>query len=574
MEYYKLLQLKREPFSNSPDPEYFFLSRRHQECLQKLELALRLKRGLNVIMGEVGTGKTTLCRELIRKFSAEADIETHLILDPSFGSSEEFLRLLYALFHDQDADPGVSALALKDHIQHALFAKGVDQQRTVVLIIDEGQKISPPCVEILRELLNFETNQFKLLQIVIFAQLEFERILENHANFADRINLLHHLAPMDFKDTRRMIHHRLKLSSATAKPRELFTLPALWAIYRATHGYPRKIIHLCHQSVLTLLIQNRTRAGWKLIRTCKQRLIQKQRPWRHRLLAGAVFTAALLLMVAFLPQYLAHESERAAVSSIFKIQMQPAPEQVAEGQPQPARDAPLQITPLPTISPPPAATYIGESHSSPSSDGSAATSALPASTHTPETRSEPIAASEPTPAEWPTIEPPLVLGELPVRPGDTLTQLARLVYGADENRCLRSVMAANPNIQNPDAIDIQDIVTFPLVVFQWDDRQLRQHRIVLDEVGTLSAARDKLMDASLMTRVPVRLFCYWAPGIGSRFQLSLAMLFDSQGDAQGALTALPTPLASKAEIQSGWPGGALLFSNPNMDVPKDFRNHE
>lgn len=570
MEYFKLLQLKREPFSNSPDPEYFFLSSRHQECLQKLELALRLKRGLNVVMGEVGTGKTTLCRELIRKFSAEPDIETHLILDPSFGSSEEFLRLLYALFHEEEATPAMSALALKEHIQHALLTKGVDQQRTVILIIDEGQKISAPCVEILRELLNFETNQFKLLQIVIFAQLEFARVLESHANFADRINLLHHLTPMDFKDTRRMIQHRLKLSSTTAKPRDLFTLPALWAIYRATHGYPRKIIHLCHQSMLAMLIQNRTQAGWKLIRSCKQRLMRKQTPWIRRLVTGGVLAAAILLMVAFLPQYLGRDWNRPTLAPIFKIQAPIEAKPATEVQLHAASNSVLEITPLPTISPPPAMVETVESASAPSGAALTEPPSLPAAVAAEEGSSQTVAASEPPPAIEAAAQPPLMLGELPVKPGDTLTHLVRLVYGGNDSRCLHSVLAANPDIENPNTIDLKDVVTFPLVVFQWDGKPLNQHRVVLEELDTLARARDRFMDVSRMTRTPLRLFCYWTPVNGLRFQLSMATRFDSLGDAQQALAALPAPLAANAGIRSGWPEGALLFSDPLTGMPNDY----
>ena len=91
MDYFSILNLKKEPFSNSPDPKFFFQSRQHLDCLQKLELALRLHRGLNVIIGDVGTGKTTLCRQLIRKFADNEEIETHLILDPFFTDTSEFL---------------------------------------------------------------------------------------------------------------------------------------------------------------------------------------------------------------------------------------------------------------------------------------------------------------------------------------------------------------------------------------------------------------------------------------------------------------------------------------------------
>ena len=91
MDYFSILDLAREPFSNSPDPEFFFHSRQHQDCLQKLELSLLLRRGLNVVIGDVGTGKTTLCRQLIRRFAGKQDVETHLVLDPYFLNASEFL---------------------------------------------------------------------------------------------------------------------------------------------------------------------------------------------------------------------------------------------------------------------------------------------------------------------------------------------------------------------------------------------------------------------------------------------------------------------------------------------------
>lgn len=82
MEYFSILNFDREPFSNSPDPRFFFHSRQHRDCLNKVEIAIRLKRGLSVILGDVGTGKSTLCRELIRKLAEDEKIDTHLFLTP------------------------------------------------------------------------------------------------------------------------------------------------------------------------------------------------------------------------------------------------------------------------------------------------------------------------------------------------------------------------------------------------------------------------------------------------------------------------------------------------------------
>lgn len=195
MDYFTILNLDREPFSNSPDPDFFFQSRQHVDCLQKLELALRLKRGLNVVIGAVGAGKTTLCRTLLKKISSDRSIESHLILDPSFNSAAAFLETICTMIVGKDIS-GCDAHQCKERIKHHLFQKGVEEKKTVILIIDEEQNLPVFCLEILREFLNYETNDHKLLQIVLFAQEEFQEILDRQANLADRVNLIHFLGPM------------------------------------------------------------------------------------------------------------------------------------------------------------------------------------------------------------------------------------------------------------------------------------------------------------------------------------------------------------------------------------------
>ena len=265
MDYFKILNLEREPFGNSPAPEFFFLSTGHVDCLQRLELAIRLRRGLNVVMGDVGTGKTTLCRQLIRKFTESEDdcneFQTHLILDPNFSTPREFLSAVAMTFRLPGAETEESEWQQKENIKKYLFQKGVDEKKTVILIIDEGQKIPYFCREILREFLNYETNENKLLQIIIFAQNEFRQILKSHANFADRVNQFYFLKPLNFRETKALIRFRLSRAGRPLEMPPLFTPLGLWAIYRATDGYPRRIITLCHQILLALIIQNEVRAG-------------------------------------------------------------------------------------------------------------------------------------------------------------------------------------------------------------------------------------------------------------------------------------------------------------------------
>ncbi len=295
MDYFRILNLKKEPFSNSPEPEFFFQSVKHVSCLQKLELAIRLRRGLSVVVGDVGTGKTTLCRQLILKFaSPEEDrnqIETHLIMDPSFSNAFEFLSTVAMTFGLSHADTNVSEWQLKENIKNYLFGKGVDEGKIIILIIDEGQKLPDYCLEILREFLNYETNECKLLQTVIFAQSEFEYIFKTHKNFADRINFYYLLKPLNFRETRGMVNFRIAKASDMDMTVSLFTYPGLWALYLATKGYPRKIVTLCHQVMLALIIQNRSKAGWFLIRSCAQRI-----PYSRRRILKWVTASALAVI--------------------------------------------------------------------------------------------------------------------------------------------------------------------------------------------------------------------------------------------------------------------------------------
>ncbi|MGA1796218.1 MAG: AAA family ATPase [bacterium] len=254
MDYIKLLNLQSEPFSNSPDPSFFFLSKTYLDCLQNLEISIRLRRGLNLVVGDIGTGKTTLSRALIQQFQAEVDrFLFHLILDPSFKSEYDFLHALIMGFGI--TRPAVnSSFAYKEAIRQFLLDEGVQKGRVIVLIVDEGQKLNDVCLELLRDLLNFETNQYKLLQLIIMAQKEFHEKIRDKRNLTDRINTFHTIRPLDRNETQDMIQFRLRKAGWT-KSRPLFSQKAIDRIYHYSEGYPRRIITLCHHSLLLMLIR-------------------------------------------------------------------------------------------------------------------------------------------------------------------------------------------------------------------------------------------------------------------------------------------------------------------------------
>lgn len=262
MTYYSVLDLHKEPFSTSPDPQFLYPSISHKQALQRLEIAIRLKRGLSLILGDVGTGKTTLSRALVQVLGQDHGFISHMIFDPSYDSEFQFVAYLAKLFGIKP--PFRSALDYKEAIERFLFKKCVEEENIVVLIIDEAQKLSVSSLEILRTLLNYETNEYKLLQLVIIGQTELLPRLNRIRNFSDRISLKYILNPLDINETKNMIRFRLKQAGYDSK-KTLFTDEAMDLIYQYTQGYPRRIANLCHAALEELVMQEETIIGPALI---------------------------------------------------------------------------------------------------------------------------------------------------------------------------------------------------------------------------------------------------------------------------------------------------------------------
>jgi len=265
MSYYHILGLEKEAFSTSPDPAFFYESPEHQAALMRLMVEIRLKRGLSLILGDVGTGKTTLSRKLFNLLRRREDIVFHMIMDPTFESEEIFLDSLTRTLKIDINLPSATVLDYKEAIKKYLFQKGVEEGKTVVLLIDEAQKLNELSLETLRVLLNYETNEFKLVQIVLLSQLELLPKLRPIRNLWDRINLKYVLNPLDERETKEMIEFRL--NAAGFRPGiDLFKAEAVSEIYHYTQGYPRRISMLCHDALKTLVMENKPVVDASLIR--------------------------------------------------------------------------------------------------------------------------------------------------------------------------------------------------------------------------------------------------------------------------------------------------------------------
>ena len=273
MSYFKVLNLDKEPFSTSPDPEFFYRSLEHNTVLQRLEITIRLRRGLSLILGDVGTGKTTLSRTLFQSFLGEEEkFIFKMILDPNYKTEYQFLTSLAKTF-------GVlpdfrSTIDIQESIEKYLFKKGVEENKTIILLIDEGQKLTQPFLEILRTLLNYETNEYKLLQLVILSQMEILPRIKKIRNFMDRVSLKYIINPLDIRETKEMIEFRLR-QAGYKDQRSLFTDEAVEKIYNFSQGYPRKISLLCHNALERLVMYDKDVVDEDII----SNLLEEERVW-------------------------------------------------------------------------------------------------------------------------------------------------------------------------------------------------------------------------------------------------------------------------------------------------------
>jgi general secretion pathway protein A len=243
--YNNFFGFKERPFQLVPNPGYLFLSRSHEEAMAHLNYALSHGDGFVELTGEVGTGKTTLCRAFLEDL--DEDSEVAYIFNPRLNSLE-LLRAINDEFGiSSDAD---NTKDLIDTLNTFLMEKK-SQKKNAILLIDEAQNLSEDVLEQLRLLSNLETNTSKLLQIILIGQPELRDMLDSYKlrQLRQRITLSWYLTPLNRKETREYIRHRVNIASKKAG--DLFTESAYRLIYKYSGGIPRLINIACDRALLT-----------------------------------------------------------------------------------------------------------------------------------------------------------------------------------------------------------------------------------------------------------------------------------------------------------------------------------
>jgi general secretion pathway protein A len=248
--YLEYFGLTEPPFTITPNPKFLFFSAKHREALNHLLYGIRERKGFVQLTGEVGAGKTTLCRAMLEQLGDR--FSTALILNPVLDA-DQLIKAVAMEFGLKVK--GLDRLETVAEINHFLLGQ-VEKGKDAVLIIDEAQDLTNALLEQVRLLSNLETDDRKLLQIVLMGQPELRDRLNDPSlrQLRQRITVRYHLRPLRRPEISQYVQHRLQISGAKGAP--YFTFMAIWRIYLYTGGVPRLVNAICDKCLLAAYVSH------------------------------------------------------------------------------------------------------------------------------------------------------------------------------------------------------------------------------------------------------------------------------------------------------------------------------
>ncbi len=351
MYYETYFGLNEPPFSISPDPRYLYLTKGHREALAHLLYGVTGGGGFVLLTGEVGAGKTTVCRCLLQQLPEDVDVA--LVLNPKLDVLEFLEAICDELGIEIYGEHDVSFKYLIDHIYRYLLVAH-SKGRNTVLIVDEAQNLAPEVIEHLRLLTNLETDEKKLLQIILIGQPELRGLLDSPAllQMAQRITARFHLNVLSRSEAQGYIAHRLGVAGSE---RQLFDNKSIKYIWKRSGGVPRLINAICDRALLGASIANKNKVSSKVAKKAAGEVLgegvnqSSERPG-NRSLRFAGLTLCLLALVIVAVMSLSKAIE---IPSVGQWRGLFSGAQVSEAQNAPGRDVrqPLVALTVSTLAP-------------------------------------------------------------------------------------------------------------------------------------------------------------------------------------------------------------------------------
>jgi len=305
--------LNEAPFSIAPNPQYLYMSDRHREALAHLLYGIKSDGGFILLTGEVGTGKTTVCRCLLEQIPDEVDIA--FILNPKLTVIELMATVCDDLGIDYPDNAGIKVLV--DNLNHFLLTSHQMGRRTV-LIIDEAQNLSVDVLEQLRLLTNLETNQRKLLQIILLGQPELLDLLSKNElrQLSQRITARFHLEALSKEDVHEYIRHRLAIAGAKGM---FFPRNTINKVFKISGGIPRVINLICDRALLGTYAENKWQVSLSIVNRAADEVLgrpTKKFETKHALaIAAGIILLGSILVTWYSPEREINSQPDSIVSS-------------------------------------------------------------------------------------------------------------------------------------------------------------------------------------------------------------------------------------------------------------------
>ena len=272
MKAYKFYGLRENCFAPSPNPRYLFLTDQTNACLFKCKFVVEERQGLSVIIGKIGYGKTSVLRELVNGYIDNPEYKIAMLPNGSFPSE---MQLAKAISDELSLPARRSLLAQIKEIRD--YALGVySEGGNLVLIIDEAQNLKGAQFDFLRELLNFESNESKTIQIIIAGQPEIETKLATKPALVSRIILTNYLDTFTYEDMYGALDHRVRVAGGSSA-RNVFDETAFKSLYLASRGVPREIIKLANAAVLLGAVNHMKPINDELIKVAAQNILTAEK---------------------------------------------------------------------------------------------------------------------------------------------------------------------------------------------------------------------------------------------------------------------------------------------------------